>query len=72
MPRYHWHYEGDYFGLMKEATSIEDSDDFNDKAPIGVELIGKRQFDGLKIVGGKEIYWGAQPTDHRQIPVWRK
>ena len=61
VPRYHWHYEGDYFGLMQEATSIEDSDDFNDKAPIGVELIGKRQFDGLKIVGGKEIYWGADP-----------
>lgn len=60
VPRYHWHYEGDYFGLMKEATSIEDSDDFNEKAPIGVELIGKRAFDGLKIVGGKEIYWGAQ------------
>ena len=60
-PRYHWHYEGDYFGLLTEATSIGDSDDFNQKAPIGVEVVGKGQFDGLKIVGGKEIYWGADP-----------
>jgi hypothetical protein len=58
-PRYHWGYEGDLFGLLKEATDMEDIDVFNGEAPSGVEVVGKGGLDGLKIVAGKEIYWGA-------------
>ena len=61
VPRYHWGYEGDFFGLMYETTDMDDQDIWNEKAPIGVELVGNRQFDGLKLVMGQEIYWGAHP-----------
>ncbi|MDH3510525.1 MAG: hypothetical protein OER85_06660 [Gammaproteobacteria bacterium] len=60
-PRYHWKYEGDFFGLIREATDIEGQDIWNAKAPYGVEWAGKGSFDGLKIVAGPEIYWGANP-----------
>ena len=59
VPRYHWGYEGDFFGLLKEATDLEDIDVFDGYAPSGVEVVGKGDLDGLKIVAGKEIYWGA-------------
>jgi len=61
VPRYHWGYEGDAFGLMRETTNMPDQDQFNAKAPAGVEFIGKNSLDGLKVVGGKQIYWGAEP-----------
>jgi beta-galactosidase len=61
VPRYHWGYEGDFFGLMYETTNMYDQDIWNEKAPAGIEFIGKGSFEGLKIVGGKEIYWGAHP-----------
>ena len=63
VPRYHWGYEGDFFGLLKEATDLEDIDVFDGYAPSGVEVVGKGDLDGLKIVAGKEIYWGA----HRML-----
>ncbi|MCP4879819.1 MAG: hypothetical protein GY905_04665 [Gammaproteobacteria bacterium] len=61
VPRYHWGYEGDYFGLMRETTNMPDQDTWNEKAPAGIELIGKGELDGLKLVAGEEIYWGADP-----------
>ncbi len=60
-PRYHWKYEGDYFGLIREATDIDGQDIWNAKAPAGVEFAGKGALEGLKIVGGPEVYWGANP-----------
>ena len=36
-------------------------DIWNAKAPSGIEFVGKKSLDGLKIVGGKEVYWGANP-----------
>jgi len=60
-PRYHWKYEGDFFGLIREATDIEGEDIWNAKAPYGVEFAGKGAIDGLKFVVGPEIYWGANP-----------
>jgi hypothetical protein len=59
-PRYHWGYEGDFFGLMEEATDMAGQDVWNAKAPQGLELTGKDSLDGLKIVAGDEIYWGAK------------
>ena len=60
-PRYHWGYEGDFFGLIRETTDLEGQDIWNAKAPRGVEFAGKGMLDGLKLVVGPEVYWGANP-----------
>ena len=60
-PRYHWGYEGDFFGLIRETTDMAGEDIWNAKAPEGAEFVGKRKLDGLKIVAGPEIFWGANP-----------
>ncbi|MFW2330676.1 MAG: glycoside hydrolase family 2 TIM barrel-domain containing protein, partial [Nitrospinota bacterium] len=64
VPRYHWGYKGDFFGLLRETTDMDGEngqDIWNAKAPYGVELIGKNFLDGLTIVTGPEVYWGANP-----------
>ncbi len=64
VPRYHWGDEGDLFGLLRETTDLtgpNGQDIWNAKAPSGIEFVGKKSLDGLKIVGGKEVYWGANP-----------
>ncbi|MBT8421511.1 MAG: hypothetical protein KJP03_00160, partial [Gammaproteobacteria bacterium] len=62
-PRYHWKYEGDFYGLIREATDIEGEDIWNAKAPEGIEFASKgaTEEEGLKFVIGPEIYWGANP-----------
>ena len=60
-PRFHYGYEGDFFGLIIEATDIEGQDIWNAKAPAGLEFIGKGALDGLTVIGGPEIFWGANP-----------
>ena len=61
VPRYHWKYEGDFFGLIREATDMAGQDIWNAKAPEGIEIAGKNAFDGLKVLFGPEVYWGANP-----------
>ena len=61
VPRYHWGYEGDSYGLLRETTDMEGQDIWNAKAPYGVEYAGKGELGGLKIVAGPEVYWGANP-----------
>ena len=60
-PRYHWKNEGDFFGLIRETTDIAGQDIWNAKAPSGVEFAGKGVWEGLKILAGPEVYWGANP-----------
>ncbi len=60
-PRYHKKYEGDFYGLIREATDIDGIDIWNGKAPEGVEITGKGKFDGLTLLAGPEVYWGANP-----------
>jgi len=60
-PRYHWGYEGDFFGLIAEATDLAGMDIWNAKAPEGVEFIGKNKWEGLTVLAGPEVYWGANP-----------
>ena len=60
-PRYHWGYEGDFFGLVPENTDLSGMDIWNAKAPEGVELIGKGRWEGLTLLAGPEVYWGANP-----------
>ena len=61
MGHYHWMYEGDFFGLNQEANDIPQYDVYNSKPPFGFEMIGKKSFDGIKILAGPEVYWGANP-----------
>ncbi|NND60459.1 MAG: hypothetical protein HKN49_09355 [Gammaproteobacteria bacterium] len=62
VPRFHWGYEGDFFGLMWEATDLDGMDIWNSKAPEGIEIEGKDGWmKGLKVVAGPEVYWGANP-----------
>ncbi|MEM9334890.1 MAG: hypothetical protein AAGA33_08555, partial [Pseudomonadota bacterium] len=60
-PRFHWGFEGDHFGLLRETTDILGSDIWNAKAPEGVEFIGKDEYSGLTFLIGPEVYWGANP-----------
>ena len=60
-PRFHWGYEGDHFGLLREATDIAGIDIWDQKAPQGVEVLGKGKYDGLTLLFGPEVYWGANP-----------
>ncbi len=60
-PRFHWGYEGDFFGLVWEATDIYGMDIWNAKAPQGIEFAGKNDWENVKLVVGPEIYWGANP-----------
>ncbi|HKJ90049.1 MAG TPA: glycoside hydrolase family 2 TIM barrel-domain containing protein, partial [Oceanipulchritudo sp.] len=61
VPRFHWGYKGDFYGLLRETTDMEGQDIWNAKAPSGVEFVGKQEWDGLNIVVGPEVYWGANP-----------
>ena len=60
-PRFHWGFEGDFFGLLPEATDIPGIDIWDAPAPVGVEIAGKGRFGGSTLVFGPEIYWGANP-----------
>lgn len=59
---YHWGYEGDFFGLYREANYGPNIDLYNGEAPIGFEFTGKRKFDGFKLAVGPELWWGANPA----------
>lgn len=59
---YHWGYEGDFFGLYREANYGRNIDIYNGEAPLGMEFTGKRKLEGLKLAFGPELWWGANPT----------
>ena len=59
---YHWGYEGDFFGLYREANYGPNIDMYNGNAPIGMELTARRSLKGLVIAMGPELWWGANPT----------
>ena len=59
--RFHWGYEGDHFGLLRESTDIAGIDIWDQKAPAGVEITGKGEWDGFTLLFGPEVYWGANP-----------
>jgi hypothetical protein len=58
----HWGYEGDFFGLYREANYGRNMDIYNGNAPAGMEFTGKRMLQGLKLALGPELWWGANPT----------
>ena len=59
---YHWGYEGDFFGLYREANYGPNLDIYNGEAPLGVEFEGKKSLEGLKMAFGPELWWGANPA----------
>jgi len=59
---YHWGYEGDFFGLYPEANYGPQIDIYNGVAPFGFEVEGKKQFSGLKLAFGPQLWWGANPA----------
>lgn len=59
---YHWGYEGDFFGLYPEANYGPNIDIYNANAPLGFEIAGKKQLEGLKLAFGPELWWGANPA----------
>ncbi len=59
---YHWGYEGDFFGLYREANYGPNIDIYNADVPIGVEIAGKRELDGLKVAFGPQLWWAANPA----------
>ena len=59
---YHWQDEGDFFGLYPEANYGPNIDIYGGNAPLGMEIEGKKQFSGLKVAFGPELWWGANPA----------
>jgi hypothetical protein len=59
---FHWGYEGDFFGLYREANYGPNPDIYQAAVPIGVEVEGKGPLDGVKLAMGPQVYWGANPT----------
>jgi hypothetical protein len=59
---YHWAYEGDFFGIYREAFYGENTDIYNADTPIGVEMEGKKHFEGFKLAFGPQLWWGANPA----------
>lgn len=58
---YHWGYEGDSFGLYREANYGPSADMYNADVPSGMEVHGRRALEGLSVAFGPQVYWGANP-----------
>jgi beta-galactosidase len=58
----HWQYEGDFFGLYRDAYYGENLDIYNGMAPLGFEVAGKKGLTGLKVAFGPQLWWGANPA----------
>ena len=58
----HWGYEGDFFGLYRDAYYGENVDIYNGEAPVGMEIAAKKKLHGLKIAFGPQLWWGANPA----------
>ena len=59
---YHWGYEGDFFGLYREANYGPNIDIYNGAAPVGIEMHGKHHLTGVSVAFGPELWWGANPA----------
>ena len=70
---FHWGYEGDFFGLYRDAYYGENIDIYNGEAPVGVEIARQASAaTGLKVAFGPQLWWGANPAVLRQVPPPRR
>jgi hypothetical protein len=58
---YHWGYEGDFFGLYREANYGPNLDIYNGEIS-GFEIDAKKSLKGLKAAFGPQLWWGANPA----------
>ncbi len=58
---FHWGYEGDLFGLYREANYGPNLDIYNGEFS-GFEIAGKKSLKGLKVAFGPQLWWGANPA----------
>jgi hypothetical protein len=58
----HWGYEGDFFGIYREAYYGPAIDIYHANAPLGAVLSGKGALGDIKVALGPELYWGANPS----------
>ncbi len=58
---YHWAYEGDFFGLYREANYGPNLDIYNGEI-LGFEVDGKKSLSGFKVAFGSQLWWGANPA----------
>ncbi|MBD3223077.1 glycosidase [bacterium] len=58
----HWQFEGDFFGLYRNAYYGENIDIYNGMAPVGAEVAFKKDLSGLKAAFGPQLWWGANPA----------
>jgi hypothetical protein len=59
---FHWGYQGDLFGLYREANYGDAIDIYDADAPSGLEVQGKGPLEGAALAFGPQVYWGANPT----------
>lgn len=58
---YHWGYEGDFFGLYREANYGPNLDIYNGET-LGFEVDGKGSLSGFKAAFGPQVWWAANPA----------
>ncbi len=58
----HWGFEGDFFGLYRDAYYGPNVDIYGGMAPIGFEMAFKKKLNGLKLAFGPQLWWGANPA----------
>ena len=58
----HWGYEGDFFGLYRDAFYGENIDIYQGEAPVGIEMTGRKRLSGFQLAFGPQLWWGANPA----------
>ena len=59
----HWQYEGDFFGLYRDAYYGENIDIYNgDGARRASRSPARSRSTGLKVAFGPQLWWGANPA----------
>ena len=63
----HWQYEGDFFGLYRDAYYGENVDIYNGEAPVGFEIAGKKHLQRPEGGLRPAALVGRQPGGLRQV-----
>lgn len=58
----HWGYDGDFFGVYRDAYYGDNIDIYNGVAPVGAQIDFKKGLEGLRLAFGPQLWWGANPA----------